>query len=82
MGVPVTTDELSELDDPILHDLREQNAAAYEELKRQIEMIHHEFRSQFPQLEMVPQLSIDISTMKEWLARHVSGGVPSCKPGS
>ena len=78
MGVPVTTDELSELDDPILHDLREQNAAASEELKRQMEMIHHEFRSQFPHLEMVPQLSIDISTMKEWLTRHDSRGVPQC----
>ena len=70
MVTGVASEQLSELDDPILQDLRQQNAAAAAELKRYLDMIHREFRSQFPELEIVPQLSIGINIMREWQARH------------
>jgi hypothetical protein len=70
MDAALTGDQLGELDDPVLHDLRQKDAEIAADLKHYLERIDHEFRSQFPKLEIVPLMSIEIDAMKEWLARH------------
>ena len=69
------TDSLLELPDPLLDDLAHKNRAVDAEIARYTDLILAEFWQHYPRLERVPELSLSLESMQDWLAQHKKGGL-------
>lgn len=68
------TDGLLELPDLILEDLGHKNSAVDTEIARYIDLILDEFWRYYPQLRRVPELSLSLESLRNWLAQREKGG--------
>jgi len=64
-----------ELSDPVFEDLTHRNRAVDAEIARQIDLILGEFWRYYPQLRRVPELSLSLESMQDWLAQRKKGGL-------
>jgi len=69
-----SADNLLELSDPLFEDLAQKNRAVDAEIARYVDLILSEFWQQYPQLRRVPELSLSLESMRDWLARHTEEG--------